>query len=295
MALYRTPDDRFADLPDFPFQPHYVAVGGRRIHYVDEGKGAVILCLHGEPTWSYLYRKMIPVLAERHRVVAFDFVGFGRSDKYTDPDEYSFELHSETLHGFLDALDLHEVTLVVQDWGGLIGLPVAAERPDRFARLVILNTFLPDGTEEKSAAFLQWRAFVERTPDLPIGRIIRMGMTHPDRVTPGVEAAYEAPFPDTPSKAGAVAWPLMVPMTPDDPVAAIMRVARERLAGWTKPAFVLFSDGDPILGEAHRFFKALLPTARHQPETFIEDAGHFLQEEQGAAVAREIRDFMART
>ena len=148
MPVYRTPDDRFADLPDFPFDPHYVEINGLRIHYVEEGVGEAVLCLHGEPTWSFLYRTMIPPLAERHRVLAPDFVGFGRSDKFTEQDEYSFDLHADTLRGFVEALDLHDVTLVVHDWGGLVGLAVAAAHPERFARLVIMNTFLPTGEEE---------------------------------------------------------------------------------------------------------------------------------------------------
>ncbi len=295
MPVFRTPDDRFAGLPGFPFTPHYVDVNGLRIHYVDEGTGAPILCLHGEPTWSYLYRKMIPPLAEKHRVVAFDFVGFGRSDKLTEASEYSFDLHRETMRGVLEALDLRGLTLVVHDWGGLVGLKVATEMPDRIDRLVVLNTFLPDGTERKSEAFLQWRNFVARTPDLPVGRLVALGTADPSRVPPEVQAAYDAPFPDAASKAGAAVWPLMVPMTPDDPVARAMVEARRGLAGWHKPAFVLFSDADPILGAAHRFFKTLLPTAGDQPETFIEGAGHFLQEEAGERIAPHILAFMART
>ena len=295
MPVFRTPDDRFADLHGFPFEPHFVDVNGLRIHYVDEGEGSPILCLHGEPTWAYLYRKMIPPMAEEHRVVAFDFVGFGRSDKYTEPSEYTFDLHRETMRGVLEALDLRGITLVVHDWGGLVGLKVATEMPERFDRLVILNTFLPDGTEPKSEAFLQWRNFVARTPDLPVGRLVALGTADPSRVPPEVQAAYDAPFPDAASKAGAAVWPLMVPMTPDDPVARAMVEARRGLAVWDKPAFVLFSDGDPILGGAHRFFKALIPTAKDQPETFIEGAGHFLQEEAGETIARHVLAFMART
>lgn len=293
---YRTPDERFESLPDFPFGPNYVPVrDDLRMHYVDEGDGAPILCLHGAPTWAYLYRHMIPPLAEEHRVVVPDFIGFGRSDKLTAVDDYSFELHYNALSDFLEGLDLTDITLVVQDWGGLLGLAYAARTPDRFGRLVILNTFLPTGEEEKSAAFLAWRRFVENTPDLPIGRIIRRGLANPDRLSDAEQAAYEAPFPTSDSKAGAVAWPLLVPMNPDDPVAAIMRETRTRLAEWSKPAFVLFAPDDPILGGAAGFFRSLIPTASDQPEVTIDDAGHFLQEERGPAIARHILDFIART
>ena len=295
MPLYRTPDDRFADLPGFPFEPRYVEINGLRIHYVDEGAGETVLCLHGEPTWSFLYRKMIPPLAARHRVVALDFVGFGRSDKLTEMEEYSFELHTETLYGFLDALDLREVTLVVHDWGGLVGLAVAAQAPERFARLVVMNTFLPTGTESASPAFMQWRQFVETHPDMDVGRAVAGGTAHPEQMSPAVIAAYNAPFPTAASKAGAAVWPLMVPLAPEDPVAAVMRQTRRRLAAWRKPAFVLFAPEDPVLGRAHRFFRRLLPTAGEQPEVFINDASHFLQEDQGEAVAEHILAFIART
>lgn len=293
---YRTPDARFDDLPDFPYAPNYVSVGDDlRMHYVDEGSGAPILCLHGAPTWAYLYRHMIPPLAEAHRVVVPDFIGFGRSDKLTDMDAYSFDLHYKALRDFIEVLDLTNVTLVVQDWGGLLGLTYAARQPARIARLVILNTFLPTGEEEKSSAFLAWRRFVENTPDLPIGTIVRSGLADPDRLSEAEEAAYDAPFPTAASKAGAVAWPLLVPMEPDDPVAATMRKTRARLAEWSKPALVLFAPEDPILGEAQDFFRSLLPTASEQPEVTIEDAGHFLQEEKGPEIARQTRAFIDRT
>lgn len=294
---YRTPADRFEALPDFPFAPNYVTVeeSELRMHYVDEGAGTPILCLHGAPTWAYLYRHMIPPLAENHRVVVPDFVGFGRSDKLTAVDDYTFDLHYDTLAAFIKALDLTDITLVVQDWGGLLGLTYAARQPERITRLVLLNTFLPTGEEEKSAAFLAWRRFVENTPDLPVGPTIRRGLANPDRLSDAEEAAYEAPFPTTASKAGAVAWPLLVPMTPDDPVADVMRKTRRRLANWSKPAFVLFAPEDPILGEAHQFFRFLLPTAAEQPEVFIDDAGHFLQEEKGHEIADHTLKFIART
>lgn len=294
---YRTPDARFQSLPDFPYAPNYVTVGDRnlRMHYVDEGNGAPILCLHGEPTWAYLYRHMIPPLADAHRIVVPDFIGFGRSDKLTAVDEYSFTLHYTTLKAFVETLDLADVTLVVQDWGGLLGLAYAAQHPERIARLVILNTFLPTGEEELSPAFLRWRRFVENTPDLPIGSVVRRGLAHPDQFSDAERSAYEAPFPTTAAKAGAVAWPLLVPTTPDDPVAEAMRETRARLADWQSPAFVLFAPDDPILGGAAEFFRSLIPTASTQPEVTIDDAGHFLQEEQGPTIARHVLDFLDRT
>ena len=293
---YRTPEERFADLPDFPFAPNYVSVGADlRMHYVDEGAGAPILCLHGEPTWAYLYRHMIPPLAAEHRVVVPDFIGFGRSDKWTAVDDYSFARHYETLRTFVEALDLAEITLVVQDWGGLLGLAFAARQPERVARLVVLNTFLPTGAEEKSPAFRQWRRFVERAPDLPIGTVVRRGFADSGRLSDAEAAAYEAPFPTADAKAGAVAWPLLVPMTPDAPGADAMRETRARLAEWSKPAFVLFAPGDPILGGAREFFLDLLPTAREQPDVVVDNAGHFLPDEWGPTVARHVRRFVDRT
>jgi haloalkane dehalogenase len=293
---YRTPADRVADLVDFPYTPNYVTVrDDLRMHYVDEGEGAPILCLHGAPTWAYLYRHMIPPLAEQHRVVVPDFIGFGRSDKLTAVDDHSFALHYDTLVTFIEALGLTNATLVVQDWGGLSGLAYAARRPERIARLVVLNTFLPTGEEKKSTAFLAWRRFVENTPDLPIGQTIRRGLSALDRLSEAEAAAYETPFPMTESKAGAVAWPLLVPMAPGGPVSDAMQETRRRLAEWSKPAFVLFAPEDPILGGARDFFLDLFPAAREQPDVTIDDAGHFLQEEQGPTIARHVLDFVDRT
>ncbi|MEW6733960.1 MAG: haloalkane dehalogenase [Acidobacteriota bacterium] len=294
MAVIRTPDERFEKLPDFPFSPHYIEINNLRVHYLDEGSGETILCLHGEPSWSYLYRKMLPLLSARHRVIAMDFIGFGRSDKFTERDQYTFQMHYNTLAGFITTLKLSQITLVVHDWGGLIGLNLAGNQPDYFTRLVIMNTGLPTGDEPIGEAFLKWRAFSQKTNDLPVGQVIRMSAAHADNISDNVVAAYDAPFPDPAYKAGALAWPLLVPIAPDDPVAGAMRQTRKALSRWDKPALVMFSDQDPITRGGDRFFRSLIPTAKAQPEIVIEDAGHFLQEEKGEEIAQHILEFITR-
>jgi haloalkane dehalogenase len=281
MDVVRTPDERFESLPGYAYEPHYVEVDGLRLHHLDEGSGPTVLCFHGEPSWTYLYRHMLDRLVEAgHRVVCPDLVGFGRSDKPTDQSWYTYERHVDVATRHLDRLDLDGVTVVVQDWGGPIGLRWAVEHPDRVARLVVLNTGLFTG--RVSRGFMAWREYAERTPDLPIGRIIQ-GATATD-LSSEVVAAYEAPFPTPESKAGAQRFPLLVPLAVDDPGASEMLAVRDALSRWDKPALVAFSDGDPVFPfpKAGERFTALIPTAGEQVR--IEGGAHFLQEDRGPQI-----------
>jgi haloalkane dehalogenase len=288
--VFRTPDDRFADLPGFDYEPRYADVDGLRMHYVDEGEGSPVVCFHGEPSWAYLYRHMLPPLvAGGHGVICPDLVGFGRSDKPTDQGWYSYERHVEQVAGTLAALDLTGATVVVQDWGGPIGLRWAVENADRVDRLVILNTGLFTGRMSKG--FLQWRAFVERNPDLPVGMVIQGATT--TELAPATIAAYDAPFPTPESKAGAATFPLLVPVDADAPGAAEMIAVMDELSRWEKPALVAFSDSDPVFPfpKAGQVFVDLIPGAGEQVP--IEGGGHLLQEDRGDVIARRILDWEA--
>jgi haloalkane dehalogenase len=292
----RTPDERFANLPGYPFAPHYVDVDGLRVHYVDEGPPSAppVLMLHGEPSWSYLYRKMIPVLtAAGHRCVAPDLVGFGRSDKPVRREDYTYQRHVDWMRGVLERLDLRAVTLVCQDWGGLIGLRLVAEHPERFARVVAANTFLPTGERALGPAFLAWQRYSQETPEFHVGGIVKGGCA--TELPPQIVAAYDAPFPDDRYKAGARQFPLLVPNSPDDPAAGPNRRAWEKLAQWRKPFLTAFSDSDPITQGADRWLRETIPGAAGQPHTTIAGGGHFLQEDRGEELARVVADFIAGT
>ena len=290
--VFRTPEERFQALPGYDFAPHYSDLEGLRLHYLDEGSrdGAPVVCFHGEPTWAFLYRKMIdPLTAGGHRVICPDYAGFGRSDKPTDRRWYSYDRHVELMAGLLRGLDLRDATVVVQDWGGPIGLRWAVEHADRVARLVILNTGIFTGRVSKG--FLAWRAFAEKNPDLPVGFVIQ-GATKTD-LPAEVIAGYEAPFPTTESKAGAAEFPLLVPTEEDAPGAEEMRAVADALSRWEKPALIAFSDSDPVFPhpKSGEVFCERIPGAR--PQVTIEGAAHFLQEDQGEQIAREILAFLS--
>lgn len=302
METVRTPDERFAYLPDFPFAPRYAEIddgegGLLRVHYLDEGPadGEVALLLHGEPSWSFLYRTMIPVLVDAGmRCIVPDLVGFGRSDKPTKQSDYSYARHVEWMRRLVvDHLDLTGVTLVGQDWGGLVGLRLVGEHPDRFTRVVVANTGLPTGDRPLTEAFLAWQKFSQETPVFPVGRIINGGCT--TDLSPGVIAAYDAPFPDDSYSAGARIFPSLVPTSPDDPAAAANRAAWEVLAGFDRPLLTAFSDSDPITGGGDGIFQRTVPGARGVAHTTITGGGHFLQEDRGPELARVIADFVAAT
>jgi haloalkane dehalogenase len=287
--LFRTPDERFAALPGYDFEPHWHEADGLRLHHVDEGAGDPVICFHGEPTWAYLYRKMLPVLTGAGmRVVCPDYPGFGRSDKPIDRRWYSYERHVEHMAGLLTALDLRDATVVVQDWGGPIGLRWAVENAERVARLVILNTGLFSGRVSKG--FMAWRSFAERNPDLPIGFVLQ-GATATE-LPDDVVAAYEAPFPTPESKAGAAQFPLLVPLSDDEPGATEMRAVADELSRWDKPALVAFSDEDPVFPypRAGERFTTLIPRAAEQVR--IEGAAHFLQEDRGERIAELVLEFV---
>jgi haloalkane dehalogenase len=306
MEILRTPDDRFAALPDYPFEPHYADIPADpaepdgptlRVHYLDEGPAdaAPILLLHGEPSWSYLYRHMIPPLvAAGHRVVVPDQVGFGRSDKPSQMDDYTYARHVGWMSSLVfDHLDLHDVTFFGQDWGGLIGLRLVTAEPDRFARIVVANTGLPTGDPPPGKAFMAWQKFSQESPVFPIGQLIDRATVR--SLSTEEIAAYDAPFPDDSYKAGARIWPSLVVTSPDGPEGPENRAAWQVLMQWEKPLLCCFSDQDPLTGGGEKPFMKLVPCAQGQPHRTIEGGGHFLQEDCGPELADIIDRFVAGT
>lgn len=301
MQFLRTDDARFEGLPDYSFAPNYVEVddtegGSLRVHYVDEdpGDAAPVLLMHGEPTWSYLYRHMIPPLvAAGHRCVAPDLVGFGRSDKPTDQADYTYQRHVDWMISVVEQLDLKGITLFAQDWGGLIGLRLVAAMPERFARIVVGNTALPTGDQPMGPAFESWRAYSQTVEDFNAGRIVYGGTT--SKLTEAEVAAYNAPFPDDGYKAGARKFPMLVPSTPDDPAAAPNRAAWKVLSGLKIPVLTTFGADDKIMAGIEKVFQKMMPGAAGQDHVALPDAAHFLQEDVGPELARRIAAFVAAT
>jgi len=286
----RTPDDAFADLPDFPYEPRYREVDGLRLAHIDEGEGPPVVMFHGEPTWSFLWRKVLPPVRDAgYRVIAPDLAGFGRSDKPTDLAWYAYDRHTELAGTLLEDLDVRDATAVVHDWGGPIGLRLAVEHPERISKLVILDTGLFTGRQRMSEAWIQFRNFVERTEDLPVGFLVRGAC----KIDPGddVVAAYDAPYPTPASKAGARAFPLMLPTEPTAPGAEAGQRVLEALREDRRPTLMLWADSDPILSveTGERFASAI---GRESPRV-IENASHFLQEDQGPEIGRLIAEWLS--
>lgn len=304
IAAVRTPEERFAALDGYPYQPRYVDVGSPddgdcpgplRMAYVDEGPadGPVVLLLHGEPTWGYLYRHMVePLVAAGLRVVVPDLVGFGRSDKPTDLAAYSYARHVAWTRAFCDALDLDAITLFCQDWGSLIGLRMVGEQPDRFARVVVANGFLPAGEQPANLAFRTWRAFARWTPVLPVSRIVAVGTKR--TLSKAERAAYAAPFPSRRHLAGARVFPRLVPTSADDPAMPAQRAAWEALGRYERPFLCLFGRHDPILGGADKPLLAHVPGAQGQPHARLEGS-HFVQEDCGSELARRVVELVRTT
>ena len=296
MKTIRTEDSRFEKLPGYDFESHYVGIDGLRMHYVDEGPAdaAPVLLLHGEPSWSYLYRKMIPLIASAgSRVIAPDLIGFGKSDKPTAQADYSYSGHVAWMREFIEALDLSDITLFCQDWGSLIGLRVAAENPDRFARIAVGNGGMPTGDEEFPKAFKLWRAFARWSPWFPIGRIIQAGTVN--ELTKEEMAAYDAPFPSAKYKAGARAFPALVPTEPDNVASEDNRRAWEMLSRFEKPFLTTFSNRDPVTRGGERPFQDRVPGAKTVDAVKIRNAGHFLQEDKGEELAEVLIGFVGST
>ena len=297
MKVLRTPEGRFSGLPGFGYEPRYADVGGLRLAYVEAGPrdGEPVLLLHGEPSWSFLYRKVIPVLAGAGlRAIAPDLIGFGRSDKPAEIADHSYARHVEWIRALaFDALGLDGVTLVGQDWGGLIGLRLVAEHPGRFARVVAANTGLPTGDQPMPDVWLRFREVVRTAPALSVSRLVQSGCQ--TALPPGVLAAYDAPFPDPAHAAAVRAMPELVPATPDNPASAANRAAWRQLAVWDKPFLVAFSDRDPITGAMAPVLKRGVPGAAGRQHPVLEGAGHFLQEDAGEELGAIVAAFVRET
>ncbi|HEY2677955.1 MAG TPA: haloalkane dehalogenase [Steroidobacteraceae bacterium] len=298
MKYLRTPEACFTDLPGYPFYPHYLSVedsegGALRLHYLDEGEpdARIVLMLHGEPSWSYLYRKMIPILVDAgYRAIVPDLIGFGRSDKPSQRSDYTYQRHVEWIRSAIMQLEMKDITLVCQDWGGLIGLRLVGEHPALFARVVAANTMLPTGDHSPGEAFLRWQNYSQTTTRFGIGAIIQRSTT--TDLPPEVIAAYDAPFPDESYKEGARQFPMLVPISPNDPAAPANRKAWETLRRYRNPFLTAFSDKDPITAGGDAVLQKLIPGCLGQPHTTIKNAGHFLQEDQGEELAQVIAKFM---
>lgn len=296
MRKLRTPENRFENLPGYDFADHYVDVDGLRMHYVDEGTdgGDIVLLLHGEPSWSYLYRHMIPLLADAgFRVVAPDLIGFGKSDKPSRKSDYSYAGHVAWMRQFVEALDLNDITLFCQDWGSLIGLRVAAENEERFARIALGNGGLPTGDETVPKAFKIWRAFARFSPWFPVGKIIQKATI--TELSDDIVAAYDAPFPSSKYKAGARAFPVLVPTTPDDPASQDNKAAWVVFRTWQKPFLTTFSNRDPVTRGWERPWQKLVPGAQNREHVTIKNAGHFLQEDEGPQLAEILIRYVSDT
>lgn len=291
MKILRTPDSCFENLPGYPFEPNYVEVDGMRMHYVDEGPkdGQVVLMLHGEPSWSYLYRKMIPPVAEAgYRVIAPDLIGFGKSDKPSKISDYSYQSHMDWLGAFLDGLALDNIILFCQDWGSLLGLRLVGEQPDRFARVMLSNGAITTGEQKMPRAFTIWKNFAKYSPIFPIGKIIDSATV--TDLPKDVIAAYNAPFPATKYKAGTRAFPLLVPNSTNDPASAACIAAKDSLAKFEKPFLTVFGKADPVLGKADKPMRELVPGSKGQPHDRIY-GGHFVQEDCGEELAQRLIDW----
>ncbi len=290
--IITTPLERFDNLPDYNFSPNYLEIEpGLRMHYLDEGSkdDPIVLLLHGEPSWSYLYRKMIPILVENNfRAIAPDLIGFGKSDKYVEQSAYTYQKHLTWMNGFIDHLGLTDITLFCQDWGGLLGLRIAAERQDLFARVVASNTTLPTGEIPFPEAMLQWQAFAKSSPDFNIGQVINMGTT--SKLSSEIVDAYNAPFPTEEYKGGARIFPSLVPSEKDDPECVNNRKAWQQFSQWEKPFLTIFGDSDPIMLGAEKYFQKVIPGTKGQQHQIIH-AGHFIQEDQGELLAEAIVKF----